>query len=79
MTQLMQGVANQVVERLFGNDFGFIQCGEQDLGTHAEWTAAMNDSRSLAAPQDFQLVKAIAARIEDTLQCRGNATLNIDA
>ena len=67
MTQLMQGIPDQVIE-LGTRDVGcLVDCGEQDLGTDVIMITLKDDARSSTRPHELKTVKAIARIVEHTL------------
>jgi hypothetical protein len=79
MTQLVQCIANEIVERMLRDLRSFIDVREDDLGIAVTDASVKDDSRSATSPQNFKLVELIATGIEHTLKGSSYPTLNINS
>ena len=75
MTQLMDGIANQVLEAVVAN----VRCVDQRREAHSHLHAAeglfVNDTSGVANPLERQLIEPSAERFEDTLNAGLDTTL----
>ena len=80
MTQLMQCVANQVIERRLRDVSALVNTREDNLSIDARQivtVAIEDDASSRARPQDIKLTELVTTVIEDTLKGSSDTTFYI--